>query len=166
MKDTYYLAIDLGATSGRAMVAAYSDGRVTMRELTRFETIQIHRDGHIYWDLAHLHSEILKALQQIKAEGIELTSIGIDTWGCDVTLFGKGLPIAMPFCYRDPQTDGAMERFFSECMSRGELYERTGIQFMPFNTLFQLYTMFHGPCHVQKKRKRDRCVPSGAALCR
>lgn len=142
MHSTYYLSIDLGATSGRTIVAKYDGERVEMSELTRFETTQIHRDGHVFWDLPHLHEEILLALQKIKTEGITLTSIGVDTWGCDVAFFGKdGELIGLPYCYRDPHTDGAMERYFAECMPSQELYERTGIQFMPFNTLFQLDTI-------------------------
>jgi len=142
MHSTYYLSIDLGATSGRTIVAKYDGERVEMSELTRFETTQIHRDGHVFWDLPHLHEEILLALQKVKREGITLTSIGVDTWGCDVAFFGKdGELIGLPYCYRDPHTDGAMERYFAECMPSQELYERTGIQFMPFNTLFQLDTI-------------------------
>ncbi len=142
MHSTYYLSIDLGATSGRTIVAKYDGERVEMSELTRFETTQIHRDGHVFWDLPHLHEEILLALQKVKTEGITLTSIGVDTWGCDVAFFGKdGKLIGLPYCYRDPHTDGAMERYFAECMPSQELYERTGIQFMPFNTLFQLDTI-------------------------
>lgn len=142
MHSTYYLSIDLGATSGRTIVAKYDGERVEMNELTRFETTQIHRDGHVFWDLPHLHEEILLALQKVKTEGITLTSIGVDTWGCDVAFFDKnGELIGLPYCYRDPHTDGAMERYFAECMPSQELYERTGIQFMPFNTLFQLDTI-------------------------
>lgn len=142
MHSTYYLSIDLGATSGRTIIAKYDGERVEMSELTRFETTQIHRDGHVFWDLPHLRDEILLALQKVKTEGITLTSIGVDTWGCDVAFFGKnGELIGLPYCYRDPHTDGAMERYFAECMSSQELYERTGIQFMPFNTLFQLDTI-------------------------
>lgn len=142
MHSTYYLSIDLGATSGRTIVAKYDGERVEMSELTRFETTQIHRDGHVFWDLPHLHEEILLALQKVKTEGITLTSIGVDTWGCDVAFFDKnGELIGLPYCYRDPHTDGAMERYFAECMPSQELYERTGIQFMPFNTLFQLDTI-------------------------
>lgn len=142
MHSTYYLSIDLGATSGRTIIAKYDGERVDMSELTRFETTQIHRDGHVFWDLPHLHEEILLALQKVKTEGITLTSIGVDTWGCDVAFFGKdGELIGLPYCYRDPHTDGAMERYFAECMPSQELYERTGIQFMPFNTLFQLDTI-------------------------
>ena len=142
MLPTYYLSIDLGATSGRTIIAKYNGERVEMSELTRFETTQIHRDGHVFWDFPHLCDEILVALQRVKTEGIVLTSIGIDTWGCDVAFFDKnGELIGLPYCYRDPHTDGAMERYFAECMSQEELYERTGIQFMPFNTLFQLDTI-------------------------
>ncbi|MBO7120117.1 MAG: rhamnulokinase [Bacteroidaceae bacterium] len=142
MLPTYYLSIDLGATSGRTIIAKYDGERVEMSELTRFETTQIHRDGHVFWDFPHLCDEILIALQQVKKEGITLTSIGIDTWGCDVAFFDKnGELIGLPYCYRDPHTDGAMERYFAECMTQQELYERTGIQFMPFNTLFQLDTI-------------------------
>lgn len=142
MLPTYYLSIDLGATSGRTIIAKYNGERVEMSELTRFETTQIHRDGHVFWDFPHLCDEILVALQHVKTEGIVLTSIGIDTWGCDVAFFDKnGELIGLPYCYRDPHTDGAMERYFAECMSQEELYERTGIQFMPFNTLFQLDTI-------------------------
>lgn len=142
MLPTYYLSIDLGATSGRTIIAKYNGERVEMNELTRFETTQIHRDGHVFWDFPHLCDEILVALQRVKTEGIVLTSIGIDTWGCDVAFFDKnGELIGLPYCYRDPHTDGAMERYFAECMSQEELYERTGIQFMPFNTLFQLDTI-------------------------
>lgn len=142
MHSTYYLSIDLGATSGRTIVAKYDGERVEMSELTRFETTQIHRDGHVFWDLPRLHEEILLALQKVKTEGITLTSIGVDTWGCDVAFFDKnGELIGLPYCYRDPHTDGAMERYFAECMPSQELYERTGIQFMPFNTLFQLDTI-------------------------
>ena len=144
------LSIDLGATSGRSIVASYDGQRIDMQELTRFETIQIHDKGHIYWDLTHLYNEILKALRLVKEEGIELTSIGIDTWGCDVAFFAEGKPMGQPFCYRDPHTDGAMERYFAECMPKRELYERTGIQFMPFNTLFQLYTILGARGKEQK----------------
>lgn len=142
MFPAYYLSIDLGATSGRTIIAKYDGERVEMSELTRFETTQIHRDGHVFWNLPQLRDEILFALQKIEEQGITLTSIGIDTWGCDVAFFDKnGELIGLPYCYRDPHTDGAMERYFAECMPQQELYERTGIQFMPFNTLFQLDTI-------------------------
>lgn len=139
---TNYLSIDLGATSGRTVLATFDGQRVNMREFTRFENPQLPLTGHIYWDLPHLYHEVLRALRQAKAEGIELQSIGIDTWGCDFAFFGRdGQLLGLPHCYRDPHTDGAMERFFADCMPRQELYDRTGIQFMPFNSVFQLDTL-------------------------
>lgn len=136
-----YLAVDLGATSGRTVLASFDGQRVSMREFTRFENPQLPLGGHIFWDLPHLYNEILRALRQVKSEGIELRSIGIDTWGCDFAFFGKdGQLLGLPYCYRDSHTDGAMERYFAEHLSQEEVYARTGIQFMPFNSLFHLYT--------------------------
>lgn len=140
--STYYLAVDLGATSGRTVLSTFDGNRIDMREYTRFENPQLPLGGHIFWNLPHLYNEILKALRKVKEEGITLQSIGIDTWGCDFSFFGKdGQLLGLPYCYRDPHTDGAMERFFAERVPQAEVYERTGIQFMPFNSLFQLDTM-------------------------
>lgn len=139
MDTTYYLSIDLGATSGRSIIASFDGRRIEMRQLTRFVTPMIQRDGHVFWGLDVLHDEILKALSEVARQGIPIKSIGIDTWGCDVALFGKdGKLLSLPFSYRDPHTDGEVERYFDACMPSRELYQRTGIQFMPFNTLFQL----------------------------
>ena len=134
-----YLAVDLGATSGRTVLATYDGERVTMNLWTRFENPQVPMTGHIFWDLPHLFNEILKALKKVAEEGIKLESIGIDTWGCDFAFFGKhGQLLGQPFCYRDPHTDGAVEKFCKMHMNAEALYEKTGIQFMPFNSLFQL----------------------------
>ena len=137
-----YLAVDLGATSGRTVLATYDGERVEMQLWTRFENPQIPMTGHIFWDLPHLFNEILKALKKVADEGIQLESIGIDTWGCDFAFFGKhGQLLGQPFCYRDPHTDGAVEKFCKMHMNANALYEKTGIQFMPFNSLFQLDTL-------------------------
>ena len=138
----HYLAVDLGATSGRTVLASFDGQRIDMREFTRFENPQLPLGGHIYWDLPHLYNEIIKALRQVKAEGIAIESIGIDTWGCDFAFFDKnGQLLGLPHCYRDPHTDGAMERYFADRLSQAEVYERTGIQLMSFNSLFQLDTL-------------------------
>ena len=138
----HYLAVDLGATSGRTVLASFDGQRIDMREFTRFENPQLPLGGHIYWDLPHLYNEIIKALRQVKAEGIAIESIGIDTWGCDFAFFDKnGQLLGLPHCYRDPHTDGAMERYFADRLPQAEVYERTGIQLMSFNSLFQLDTL-------------------------
>ena len=139
---TNYLAVDLGATSGRTVLATFDGQSISMREFTRFENPQLPLSGHLFWNLPHLYNEILKALRKVSAEGLTLQSIGIDTWGCDFAFFGPdGQLLGLPYCYRDPHTDGSMEQYFAEKMPQQEVYSRTGIQFMPFNSLFQLYTL-------------------------
>ena len=137
-----YFAIDLGATSGRTIIGTLDNGHVSMEALTRFDNPLIALDHHLYWDLYALYHEIIKGLQMAAQRGITIQSIGIDTWGCDFALFGDdGALLRNPLAYRDPHTNGMMERFFAEKMPKKEVYARTGIQFMNFNSLFQLYAM-------------------------
>lgn len=137
----HFLAVDLGATSGRTVLAAFDGKKIEMRELTRFRNPIIHLGSHLYWDLPMLYHEVLLGLRKAAQEGVELTSIGIDTWGCDFAYFGSdGQLLGLPYCYRDPHTEGAQQKFF-ERMPAQEIYSRTGIQFMDFNSLFQLDTI-------------------------
>lgn len=137
----HFLSVDLGATSGRTVLAAFDGEKIEMRELTRFRNPIIHLGGHLYWDLPMLYNEVLLGLRKAAQEGVELTSIGIDTWGCDFAYFGKdGQLLGLPYCYRDPHTEGAQQKFF-ERMPAQDIYSRTGIQFMDFNSLFQLDTI-------------------------
>lgn len=138
MKQRQYLAVDLGATSGRTTLATFDGSNISLRELTRFANPMVPIAGHIHWNIVELYNQILSALALVHKQGIELDSIGIDTWGCDVAYFGaKGNLISLPYCYRGSHTEGAMEAYF-ERMPAAELYNRSGIQFMPFNTIFQL----------------------------
>ena len=170
---TSFLAVDLGATSGRTVLATFDGQRIEMREFTRFENPQLPLGGHIFWDLPHLYNEIIRALRQVKAEGLELCSIGIDTWGCDFAFFGAdGQLLGLPYCYRDPHTDGFMERYFEECMPKQQVYERTGIQFMPFNSLFHLYTQQSEGCIALQHAAKILFIPdaliymlTGEAVC-
>ena len=141
MKTTHYLAVDLGATSGRTVLASFDGDKIQMTELTRFKNPIIPLGGHLYWDIAALYNEVLMGLRKVAEDGIELKSIGIDTWGCDFAYFGKdGQLLGLPYCYRDSHTEGAQDIFF-EKMPAEEVYRRTGIQFMDFNSLFQLDTI-------------------------
>lgn len=143
MKTTYHLAVDLGATSGRTILAKFDGMKVNMEELTRFKYPMLPISGHLFWNLPFLYQEILKALKLTgeKLDKENLASIGIDTWGCDVAYFYKdGTLAGLPYCYRDSHTEGSIERF-SARMSKDDLYEKTGIQFMDFNTVFQLFTI-------------------------
>ncbi len=141
MENIHYLAVDLGATSGRTVLATYDGHKIEMKELTRFRNPIIPMGGHMFWDLPALYHEVLLGLKKAADEGIVLKSIGIDTWGCDFAYFGKdGQLLGLPYCYRDGHTEGAQQKFF-EKMSAEEVYRRTGIQFMDFNSLFQLDTI-------------------------
>ena len=130
LRMKYFFAVDLGATSGRTLLSSFDGNKVDMRELTRFRNPIIPMGGHLYWDLPMLYHEVLLGLRKAAEEGVELTSIGIDTWGCDFAFFGKdGQLLGLPHCYRDPHTEGAQQKFF-ERMPAEEIYSRTGIQFM------------------------------------
>lgn len=168
----HYFAVDLGATSGRTILATYNGETVTMKEVTRFANPMIPLGGHLYWDIANLYNEILKGLKTVADEGIAVNSIGIDTWGCDFAFFGKdGQLLGMPHCYRDQHTKGAQEKFFAK-MPADEVYRRTGIQFMDFNSLFQLDTIKRNSCQALEHADKILFIPdaliymlTGNAIC-
>lgn len=138
---TYFFSVDLGATSGRTILGSICNGKLQQRELTRFPNHIIETGGHLYWDIFALYYEIIRGLKLIADEGIKLTSIGIDTWGVDFVCVGKdGGVLRNPYCYRDSHTVGAMESYFKK-IPKESVYDRTGIQFMNFNSLFQLFAM-------------------------
>lgn len=141
MEQQHFFAVDLGATSGRIILGSVGEGGITQRELTRFANPIISMCGHFYWDFFALYEEIIKGVRLVVREGIPIRSIGIDTWGCDFVLFGRdGVPLRNPYSYRDPHTQGAMEKYF-QLIPRERVYEKTGIQFMEFNSIFQLATL-------------------------
>ena len=137
-----FFAVDLGATSGRTVIGHLSEGRLELEELTRFGNYIIETGGHFYWDIYALYNEIIRGLKLVAQNGITIESIGIDTWGCDFVCIGKDKAIlGNPLSYRDPHTFGVMEKYFGEAIGKDKVYEKTGIQFMNFNSLFQLYAM-------------------------
>ena len=139
--EKHFFAVDLGASSGRTILGTLDGDKLTRREITRFPNNIIQMGGHYYWDIQALYWEIIRGLKTIAQEGVTIESIGIDTWGVDVALFGKdGALLRNPYSYRDPHTEGAMEEYF-KLVPKERVYEITGIQFMNFNTLFQLATM-------------------------
>ncbi len=141
MASTHFFAVDLGATSGRTILGSIIDGKLEQRELTRFPNNIIQTGGHFYWDIYALYNEIIRGLKVVAEESIEITSIGIDTWGVDFVMIGKdGGVLRNPYCYRDPHTDNAMEEYF-KLVPKERVYDKTGIQFMQFNSLFQLATL-------------------------
>ncbi|MGN0229867.1 MAG: rhamnulokinase family protein [Muribaculaceae bacterium] len=136
-----YFAVDLGATSGRTMLCRVADGKITIEEVSRFINPIIEAQNHCYWDILHLYREIINGLATVARRGIDIASIGIDTWGVDFVCFGSdGAILSAPFSYRDPHTFGIPEKLFEEIPAT-RVYGKTGIQVMDFNSLFQLYAM-------------------------
>lgn len=135
-----FLAFDLGATSGRTILGILDtiSKKLTTEELTRFPNGIINCSGRSYWNLLSLYESIKEGLRKGAAQG-EITSCGIDTWGVDFVCFDEsGIPLGNPRAYRDAALAGAPGRFFRTEMSAGDLYEKTGIQHLDFNTVFQL----------------------------
>jgi rhamnulokinase len=130
-----YLAFDLGAESGRAMLGRLRDGLLELTEIHRFPNQPLHENTSLKWDIRRLWSEVTHALDRAPKQ---LASIGVDTWGVDFALLdAQGELIEDPYHYRDRRTEGVMDRVFAR-VSRERIYATTGIQFLPFNTLYQL----------------------------
>ncbi|MEW6045326.1 MAG: rhamnulokinase family protein [Bacillota bacterium] len=136
------VAFDLGAESGRAVLGRFDGRRLTVEEVHRFPNEPVQAAGHLYWDFLRLFAEMKRGLGAARrAHGAALGAIGVDAWGVDFALFtADGELVANPYHYRDPHTKGMMERAFSILPAR-ELFQITGIQMMPINTLFQLLAL-------------------------
>ena len=150
--NNYVCAIDLGATSGRIVIQKINKQMVEgsaieeeLEEVRRFPHAMQEKDGKYFWNIEHLLGEITAGLRDLaKRDDVHLCSIGVDTWGVDVAFIdADGKLLAPPRAYRDPYTTGMIERY-CEKIPQEEVYERTGIQFMYYNTLFQLFA-----CHEE-----------------
>lgn len=134
-----YLAIDIGASSGRHIIGRIRDGVIEEKEIYRFTNGAKEVNGHLIWDIEHLFDEIVNGLRTAGELGMAPDYIGIDTWGVDYALLDEhDERIGDIFCYRDGRTAPAIEALHG-IMPFSELFARTGIQFQPFNTLYQLY---------------------------
>ena len=139
MAERTIAAVDLGAESGRIILARYDGRSLGLEEIHRFPNRPVMLHGHRFWNVLALWDEILIGLRKARRVAGTLDSIGVDTWGIDYGLVdANGLLLGQPFQYRDHRTDGVMEQVFSQ-VPRDVLYHRTGIQLLPFNTIFQLY---------------------------
>lgn len=137
-----YLAIDMGASSGRHVVGHFDGKKIELEELYRYENGPVDMNGSLFWDLPGLWKSVQNGLRVAGSKyGSQIASVGVDTWGVDFAFLGKGgVLLGNPYCYRDPRTDGAMERAF-KTVSREEIFAQTGLQFMDFNSLYQLMVM-------------------------
>lgn len=152
MTVRHCVAVDLGASSGRVMLATYNKEacRLTLKEIHRFTNCLQHVNGSECWNIDALEAEIRHGLQKVCDEHIRPDSIGIDTWGVDYVLVDKnGDRVGLPISYRDARTDGIMAQAIAQ-LGRENIYRRSGIQFLPFNTLYQLRALSQqSPEHLE-----------------
>lgn len=139
---TNFVAIDLGASSGRLAVGCWDGRQFELQELHRFANGYVNVEGHLKWDVSRLWSEIKCGLSKYASRyAAPVAGISVDAWGVDFALLdGNGELLGDPFHYRDPRTDGVPQRVFSRVPER-ELFQHTGVQTMQINTLFQLFSM-------------------------
>lgn len=134
----YYLAIDIGASSGRHIIGHVENGKMILEEIYRFDNLQLHKNGHDCWDMENLWKGVINGLLACREAGKIPATLGIDTWAVDYVLLDENdKPIGDAVAYRDSRTEG-MREAVNELISPEELYARTGIQYQPFNTVYQL----------------------------
>lgn len=141
MAKSHFLAFDIGASSGRAILGTLKNSNIELAEIHRFKNQMCKINGSYFWNIYSLFEELKTGLRKCISEyKIQPESIGIDTWGVDYALIAReGHLVGLPFAYRDHRTDKSMEEFF-KILPKKETYLLSGIQFMQFNTLFQLFS--------------------------
>ena len=155
----YFLAIDIGASSGRHILGHVEDGKIVLEEMYRFDNSQIRKDGHDCWDMAALARAVIAGIKACKDAGKVPSTIGIDTWGVDFVLLDEqGLPCSDMVAYRDARTEGA-DALVDAAISADELYARCGIQKMLFNTIYQLAALKKEHPEQIEKAQRLLMVP-------
>jgi len=165
-----YLAFDFGAEAGRAVLAHLHSGVLTTEEVQRFANEPVEYGGSLHWDTPRLWLQVRKALSGL--EEVELSGVGVDAWGVDYALLGEaGQLLQNPYHYRDGRTRGVMEQVFRK-VSKEEIYSATGIQFMPINTLYQLFAAKHDTPKLLHAAERLVTIPdlfhywlTGKAVC-
>jgi rhamnulokinase len=142
MAEKAFLAVDMGASSGRHLLGLFDGERLNLEEIYRFENGPVEVQGSLFWNLLGLWSHVRNGLHAAGTlRGNDIVSIGVDTWGVDFGLLGRGdVLLGNPYHYRDSRNDGMMERAM-EIVPRQEIFQHTGLQFMQFNTLYQLLAM-------------------------
>ncbi len=137
--EKVYLAVDLGAESGRVVAGRFNGERIALEEIHRFPNLPVKLRGSLHWDVLGIFAEIKKGLAlAARAFGTSLVSMGVDTWGVDYGMLdAHGDLVGNPYHYRDSRTDGMMEEAYRR-VPKKEIYRQTGIQFMFFNTIFQI----------------------------
>src|SRR5262249_22177959 len=136
-----FLAFDLGAESGRGILGQFDGQKLSLEVVHRFPNGAVQTLDTLHWDVLRLYGELLNGLRLCAAQHGSVDSVGVDTWGVDFALLGRGNTLlGNPRHYRDPHTEGILEQAFAK-VQREEIYRQTGLQFMRFNTLFQLLAL-------------------------
>ena len=161
LADSLYIAVDLGAGSGRVFLAGVASNELQLEEVRRFHYPPRESDGHLRWDLNKILGEVKTGLREAGERADELQrpvrSLGVDSWGVDYGLIdAQGRLLEDPICYRDKRTERRMELVFEQ-MPRQEIFAHTGIQFLPFNTLFQLHA--HTQAGISDRARRFLLIP-------
>ena len=153
------LAFDIGASSGRGIIGNLENNIISLKEINRFPNSMLHVEGSYHWDIFGILGEIKKGIRKAVSQNEIPLSIGIDTWGVDYGLLDdSGKIMGLPYAYRDHRTDNAMEEVF-RLIPKERLYRLTGIQFMQFNTIFQLYSALRDTPHIIEKAKDLLFIP-------
>lgn len=154
------LAFDLGASSGRAVLGTLKDGRLQMEEIHRFDNDPVQVGGRLHWDILRLYHEIKQGLLKAKLTSNEpIEGIGIDSWAVDFGLLGEhGELLGNPYHYRDHHTAGVMEEV-QQALSAEMIFKHTGIQFLPFNTIYQLYALKKNASPLMNEAKTLLMIP-------
>lgn len=155
----YYLAIDIGASSGRHIIGSLSGGRIYIEEVYRFNNGINRRNGRLCWDLDKIFTEIIQGLKECKSRGIVPVSMGIDTWAVDFVLLDEADQVlGDTYAYRDSRTEG-MDNEVEAILPFGRLYERTGIQKQLFNTIYQLMAIKQQNPDYMKRASEFLMIP-------
>ncbi|HNQ22610.1 MAG TPA: rhamnulokinase family protein [Phycisphaerae bacterium] len=158
-RDASYLAVDLGASGGRAILVRFDGRRFQATEVHRFENRSLQTSEGLFWDAPRLFNDIKSGLRLCSGQGLRLDAIGIDTWGVDFALLAAGGDLlAAPRHYRDPRNVPAFEQALRR-VPRERIYNSTGIQFMPLNTLYQLHAEANAPARLLDTAQRLLFMP-------
>ena len=160
MKEKTYLAVDLGAESGRVMAGRFDGQHVSLHEIHRFSNGPVRLGGTLRWNLIGLWTEIQNGLREAGTRyGASVSSVGVDTWGVDFVLMNRNDEIlGQPWNYRDSRTDGMMAKAMQR-ISRAEIFARTGLQFLPFNSLYQMMAMCERDPELVEQAAKFLMVP-------
>ena len=138
MADTRYIACDLGAESGRVILGTLEGGKLQLEELHRFPTGSVRLAGRLRWNILGIFQELRRGMQKVAEKGASVASVSVDSWGVDYVLFNERQPmLALPYHYRDSRNAGPFEEL-QNSLGREAIYAESGIQFLPFNTIYQL----------------------------